>query len=190
MPAAHSQPQDMTWLLFALMTVLTWGVYGVFIHKGQLLMGDPAHGRFKAFLLVGVAYFLVAVLAPLAVLLLAGASWEFSSGGTFWSLLAGVMGAVGAFGVLLAFGARGSPTVVMSIVFAGAPVINATVALITHPPAGGLAAIRPQFYLGILLAALGGFLVTLYKPGPAPVPGQPPAAGRKADLGSPEPPHR
>jgi len=28
------------------------------------------------------------------------------------------------------------------------------------------------------------------KPGPAPAPGQPPAAGRKADLDSPEPPHR
>jgi drug/metabolite transporter (DMT)-like permease len=188
--AAPSQPQDMTWLLFALLTVLTWGVYGVFIHRGQLLMADPAHGRFKAFLLVGVAYFLVAVLAPLVVLLLVGASWSFSTGGIVWSLLAGVMGAVGAFGVLLAFGARGSPTVVMAIVFAGAPVVNATVALLTHPPAGGLAAIRPQFYLGILLAALGGFLVTLYKPGPLPAPGEPPATTRQAEPDRPEPPQR
>ena len=34
------------------------------------------------------------------------------------------MGAIGAFGVLLAFGAKGTPAVVMSIVFAGAPVVS------------------------------------------------------------------
>jgi hypothetical protein len=84
-------------------------------------------------------------------------------------LIAGVTGAAGAFGVLLAFGAKGSPTVVMSIVFAGAPVVNALTAIALHPPAGGLAALRWQFVLGIALAALGGCLVTFYKPGPPPV---------------------
>jgi len=43
----------------------------------------------------------------------------------------------------------------------------AVVALVLHPPAGGWSAIKPQFYLGILLAALGGCLVTYYKPNPA-----------------------
>ena len=56
------------WLIFALMTVASWGVYGVFLHAGQVGMADPVHGRYKAFLWVGIAYFLVAVLAPLAVL--------------------------------------------------------------------------------------------------------------------------
>jgi hypothetical protein len=55
----------------------------------------------------------------------------------------------------------------MSIVFAGAPVVNAIYSLIQHPPAGGWGSIRPQFYLGILLAAVGGCLVTFYKPAPA-----------------------
>jgi len=112
----------------------------------------------------------VAVLAPLIALLVRGASWTFSGPGVTWSLIAGICGATGAFCVLMAFGARGSPAVVMSIIFAGAPVVNAVVALSSHPPAGGLAGIRPQFFLGILLAALGGFLVTIYKPGPAPAP--------------------
>ncbi|MFQ5719532.1 MAG: hypothetical protein ACE5IK_08265 [Acidobacteriota bacterium] len=165
----------MTWLIFALITVVAWGVYGVFIHKGQVQMADPANGRYKAFLLVGIAYFLVAVLAPLVALLAGGASWRFTSGGVFWSLLAGIAGAIGAFCVLLAFGARGSPAVVMSIIFAGAPVVNAAVALSSHPPAGGLGGIRPQFFLGILLAALGGFLVTVYKPAPGPPAAHPPA---------------
>jgi hypothetical protein len=83
-----------------------------------------------------------------------------------WSLVAGIVGAIGAFGVLLAFGAKGTPAVVMSIVFAGAPVVNALYSLWLHPPAGGLGSIKPQFFLGILLAALGGCLVTFYKPNP------------------------
>ena len=59
----------MTWLIFALMTVAAWGLYGVFLHKGQVQMEDPVNGRYKAFLFVGIAYFLTAVLAPLALLL-------------------------------------------------------------------------------------------------------------------------
>jgi drug/metabolite transporter (DMT)-like permease len=90
--------------------------------------------------------------------------WNFPARGLGWSLLAGTAGAVGAFCVLLAFGAKGTPAVVMSIVFAGAPIVNAIVALILHPPTGGWGEMRWQFIAGILLAAAGGFLVTLYKP--------------------------
>ena len=131
-------------------------------------MKDAVNGRYKAFLFVGLAYFLTAVLAPLAVLMVRGADWNYPKSGMLWSLIAGIAGALGAFCVLLAFGAKGTPAVVMSIVFAGAPVVNAVVAVWQHPPTGGLGSIKPQFFLGILLAALGGFLVTLYKPA-APV---------------------
>lgn len=158
----------MHWLLFALMTVATWGLYGVFLHTGQTAMADSANGRYKAFLFVGIAYVLVAVLAPLAIMLTRGAAWSFPAKGALWSLLAGIVGAAGAFGVLLAFGAKGQPSVVMSIVFAGAPVVNAIVALAIHPPAGGWQALRWQFVVGIVLAALGGCLVTLYRPGAPP----------------------
>lgn len=155
------------WLVFALMTVASWGLYGVFLHSGQAFMKDPATGRYKAFLFVGIAYFLIAVLAPLAVLWFKGATWQFTPSGMVWSLLAGTVGAIGAFCVLVAFGAGGAPSVVMSIIFAGAPIVNAVVALSMHPPAGGVRALPWQFILGILLAAVGGCLVTLYKPPPA-----------------------
>ena len=154
------------WLLFSLLTVGCWGLYGAFLHSGQSAMHDPVNGRYKAFLCVGVAYFLTAVLAPLAVLWLRGATWSFSAGGVGWSLLAGIVGAVGAFGVLLAFGAKGTPAVVMSIVFAGAPVLNAAYSLMLHPPAGGWQKLPWPFVLGIALAAIGGCLVSLYKPAP------------------------
>jgi len=160
----------MTWLMFAFLTVVSWGVYGIFLHTGQTSMGggDPTISRYKAFLFVGLAYFLTAVLAPLALLMMKGAAWTgYTKQGMTWSLIAGIVGAIGAFGVLLGFGAGGKPGVVMSIIFAGAPVVNAIVALILHPPAGGWSRIPTPFFLGILLAALGGFLVTYFKPPPS-----------------------
>lgn len=54
----------------------------------------------------------------------------------------------------------------MAIVFAGAPIVNALVSILQHPPEGGLSSIKPQFFIGIALAALGGCLVTYYKPAP------------------------
>jgi len=158
--------KNMTWLIFALLTVACWGLYGAFLHTGQVGMRDPENGRYKAFLIVGVAYFLVAIVAPLAVLLYKGSNWSYPAQGLKWSLIAGVLGAVGAFGVLLAFGAKGTPAVVMSIIFAGAPVVNALYQILVHPPDGGWASIKPQFFVGILLAALGGCLVSYYKPPP------------------------
>ena len=84
----------MNWLVFALMTVVSWGVYGIFLHTGQMGMGDPANGRYKAFLFVGIAYFLTAVLAPLAMLLMRGADWQYPAAGMTWSLIAGIAGAL------------------------------------------------------------------------------------------------
>ncbi len=155
----------LTWLVFAMMTVCSWGLYGVLLHTGQMAMGDAVNGRYKAFLFVGLAYLLTAVIGSLIVLAVQGASWSFTAKGMTWSTLAGVAGALGAFGVLLAFGAKGTPSVVMSIVFAGAPVVNAVVAMALHPPAGGLSSLNWQFVAGILLAAVGGCLVTLFRPG-------------------------
>ncbi|MDE0185532.1 MAG: hypothetical protein OXP71_08750 [Candidatus Poribacteria bacterium] len=165
MPTPSAPMPSMTWLYFVLITVLCWGLYGVLLHTGQMSMGDPVHGRYKSFLFVGSAYLLIAVLAPTIMLIANGASWSFPVKGILWSTLAGTVGAVGAFCVLLAFGAKGVPSVVMSIIFAGAPIVNAIVAMVMHPPAGGLSSLRWPFVLGILCAALGGCLVTLFRPG-------------------------
>src|SRR5262245_31609659 len=71
-PASSSH----AWLMFTLVTVLSWGVYGILLHKGQVAMGDPVNGRYKAFLFVGIAYFLTAVLAPLAMLAARGTAFS------------------------------------------------------------------------------------------------------------------
>ena len=160
--------------MFALLTVVSWGLYGVLLHAGQVGMSDPQNGRYKAFFWVGIAYFLIAVLAPAGMLLAAKASWAMPGKAIGLSLVAGAVGAIGAFGVLLAFGAKGHPAAVMSIIFAGAPIVNACVAMSIHPPAGGWAKLDWRFLLGIVLAATGGLLVSLFKPAPA-APIKPPA---------------
>jgi drug/metabolite transporter (DMT)-like permease len=180
-PTTASQ-SSATWLSFALLTVFCWGTYGIFLATGSENMHDAANGRMKAFLFVGIAYFLAAVLAPLLILVLSGANWDYPVKGMVLSLIAGIVGAIGALGVLLAFGAKGNPAVVMTIVFAGAPVINAIISLIVKPPADGIASVPMQFWLGIALAVCGGALVTKYKPGPshAPKPAAPVVAEQKA----------
>jgi uncharacterized membrane protein YeaQ/YmgE (transglycosylase-associated protein family) len=142
-------------------------------------MADKTNALYKSFLFVGIAYFLTAVLAPLAMLVMRGADWNYPKQGMLWSLIAGIAGAAGAFFVLLAFGNSGKPPVVMSIVFGGAPIITAVVSLILHPPQGGYGTIKPMFYVGILLAALGGVVVTMNRPAP-PRPHAPPAAPAQA----------
>lgn len=165
-----SDQSNFAWLPFALLTVVMWGAYGVCLHTGQTEMQDPANGRWKAFLWVGVAYFLVGVLVPVGILLANGAKWGMSARAITWSLGAGMAGALGALGVLLAL-AKGKPPEVMSIVFAGAPIVNALLSMALHPPDKG---VKWQFVLGILLACAGGYLVALYKPPPpkAPVPAE------------------
>jgi hypothetical protein len=64
----------------------------------------------------------------------------------------------------------------MSIVFAGAPIVSAFYVLWQQPPKDGFASVDMRFYLGILLAAVGGCLVTLYKPDTAPKPAPAPTA--------------
>ena len=152
-----------SWGPFVALTICMWGSYGVLLHAGQDAMGDPVNGRFKAFLFVGIAYMLTAVLAPAALLWLKQADWAMTPGGMGWSLLAGAAGSVGAFAVLLAFSAKGTPPVVMSLVFAGAPIVNAIISLTLLKQWG---AVRWQFILGILLAALGAYMVVAFKPGP------------------------
>ena len=98
-------------------------------------------------------------------------------------------GVIGGLGGLLALGAGPQPKasyvpVVMSIIFAGAPIVNAFVSMyMTHDPSGAGFVIRPQFWIGIVCAALGGSLVALYKPEPikaAAKPATPPAAEQPA----------
>jgi hypothetical protein len=148
---------DMNWILFALGAALSWGLYGPNLHKGQVLLGHPM----RALLCVGVAYFLVAILIPGGTLVSQGQLKSFTGSGTFYATLGGALGAFGAIFVIWAFRAGGTPTYVMPIVFAGAPVVNVMYSMWTHPPA---APPSPLLYVGFALAAAGAGMVLYFKP--------------------------
>jgi hypothetical protein len=148
----------MTWILFALGAVLSWGFYGVILHKGQVALGNPL----RALLCVGVAYFLIGVLVPIAGLSSQGGLAGFNTAGSTWATIGGALGALGAVCIIWAFKAGGLPNFVMPIVFGGAPLVNVLVSMWMHPPK---TAPNPMLYLGYLLAAAGGGLVLYFKPG-------------------------
>jgi uncharacterized membrane protein YeaQ/YmgE (transglycosylase-associated protein family) len=148
---------EMSWIWFVLGAVLSWGLYGPILHKGQVALGNPL----KAFLFVGFAYFLVGVLVPLASLASQGELKGFTSGGMMTSTFAGILGALGAVCVIYSFKAGGTPLWVMPLVFAGAPIVNVLYSMWQHPPK---TAPSPMLYVGFLLAATGAYMVLHYKP--------------------------
>jgi hypothetical protein len=147
----------MTWLLFVLGAVMSWGLYGPALHKGQVALGNPL----RALLCVGVAYFLIGVLVPVAALASQGQLGGFTRGGTLAATAGGALGALGAVCIIWAFRAGGTPTYVMPLVFGGAPLVNVLFSMWQHPPKS---APSPMLYVGFLLASAGAFLVLRYKP--------------------------
>jgi hypothetical protein len=146
-------------LLSVALALFSWGAYGPVLHRGQAAMGGS---RLRPLICIGAAYFLIAVLVPLALLAPLGdtGSWDVTGG--LWSLGAGALGALGALGTILAFTCGGKPFTVMPVVFGCAPVINtlATLAL-AHTPAG---AVSPFFLAGMLIVAVGAAIVLLFGP--------------------------
>src|SRR6516165_7726052 len=105
--------RGMGWAVFALGAALSWGFYGALLYMGQVQLGNPL----KALLCVGIAYFLIAVLFPVAGLSTQGALGGFTAGGSTTATIAGALGAAGAICIIYAFRAGGVPTYVMPIVF-------------------------------------------------------------------------
>jgi len=147
----------MVWVLFVLGAVLSWGAYGVLLHQGQVQLGNPL----KALLCVGVAYFLIGVLVPVAGLSAQGALGNFSQAGLVKATIAGALGAAGAACIIYAFRTGGLPLYVMPLVFGGAPIVNVLVSMAIHPPK---AAINPMLYVGFALASIGAAMVLYFRP--------------------------
>ena len=157
-------------LLAVALALLSWGAYGPVLHKGQAAMGGS---RLRPLICIGVAYFLIAVLVPLALLGPLGDQGSWSVAGVAWSMAAGSLGAVGALGTILAFACGGKPFTVMPVVFGCAPVINTLTTLgLSHTPTSS---VSPFFLAGILIVGVGAATVLIFGPrGHAPAK---PAAG-------------
>jgi len=182
---------NIPWWGYVIGAGLAWGTYVPLIFfGGQMLsplnpQGNPIGigGRLASILSVGVAYFVLAVVVPVALMATrddAKADWR--TVGLVFSGLAGVAGAVGAICVIFASKAAVdtaraegvSPATyrmyIAPLIFCLAPLINTLLSTVWHPdPKSGAWA---EFHLdlpgwklpaGILLVAVGTFLVLMSK---------------------------
>lgn len=150
-----------TWMWFVLVAVISWGAYVPMVHKGAQAFGG-GKGSFRAFLFVGLAYFLMAGAILLYLSISKAESLAMTSRGAGISTFAGILGAAGALGVIFATNRYGgSPLVVAPLVFAGAPIVNTFVSMLMHRPES---APKPMFYVGLLLAAAGAAIVLRFRP--------------------------
>jgi drug/metabolite transporter (DMT)-like permease len=164
-------PDKNLWLVYVALAGLSWGTYVPLIAYGGKELGG---NRYGALLCVGVAYFLIAVLLPLALFVSGKEPWPAAKpiGLTFASL-AGVAGAAGALCVIFAAKAAGGPKAteylfIAPLIFGLAPVINTLVSTVWHPLPGqplhfGLKVPDWKLWLGIVLIGAGAALVLFAK---------------------------
>ncbi len=152
-----------TWMWFVVIAVISWGAYVPMVHKGALAFsGGKGSGSFRAFLFVGLAYFLMAGAILLYLSMSKAEPLLLNSRAAGISTIAGVLGAAGALGVIFATSRYGgSPLIVAPLVFAGAPIVNTFVSMLMHRPEN---APKPMFYVGLLLAAAGAAMVLRFRP--------------------------
>jgi hypothetical protein len=159
-PAA-ARGSFVTWtyrLLAIALAVLSWGAYGPVLHKGQAAMH---HSRLRPLICVGLAYMIIAVIAPQFFLAEIDEASSYLSMGTLWSFIAGTIAAIGALGIILAFNFGGRPVFVMPLVFGLAPVVNTFFSVSAH---GQWNEINPFFWAGLILVIAGSVMVLVLAP--------------------------
>lgn len=170
-----------TWIAYVLLAGLAWGTYVPLVFYGGNELGGKPSSRIMAILCVGMAYFFIAVLVPLALFLTGQQEWpDMKTTGLVFASLAGVAGAVGAICVIFATKAAiGSAKAegldpdtykmfIAPLIFGLAPAINTVVSLFWHPKPGdpfhfGLKSAHPLLYVGILFVGVGAALVLYSK---------------------------
>ena len=151
-------------ILFTLLTAVCWGIYGPVLQTGQFALRESifdAPGRWRAFICVGLAYFVIAILVPMIWLQLNGEKGNWTSSGFLWSFIAGIGGALGALGIVLAFTFGGKPIYVMPLVFGVAPVVNTFTTMYMNKT---LKEVGPMFLAGLILVIMGAVTVLFFKP--------------------------
>ncbi|VTR91279.1 Hypothetical conserved protein OS=uncultured planctomycete GN=HGMM_F09D09C13 PE=4 SV=1 [Gemmata massiliana] len=203
------------WWGYVILAGLAWGTYvPIIFFGGQMLSPLNAQGnaigvggRLASILSVGVAYMVMAVVIPVALMATrddAQASWR--TVGLVFSGLAGVAGAVGAICVIFASKAAVDQAIIEGVdratyrmyiaplIFCLAPLINTVLSSVWHPNAKtgewsnfhfempGL-----KLWAGIILVAAGTFLVLMSKEEAEASKGKPASPPPAAPTESPSP---
>jgi drug/metabolite transporter (DMT)-like permease len=145
------------------LTAICWGIYNPLLQWGAAGMGG---GRLRPFVCVGLAYFLIAVVLPILLIMMTGqesdAKFAPTFGGVVWSLIAGTAGALGALGIILALSYGAKPIFLAPLVFGFAPVVNTIFTL--YVTGAYKETISPLFYAGLILVVVGAVTVLIFRP--------------------------
>jgi hypothetical protein len=149
-------------VVFALATALSWGLYGPILGKARVADTSP----FKPYVAIGVAYLVIAIVGGLIGMWYQGDSFQLGAGGR-WGLIAGTLGALGAFTLTLAMFTGGAriPHTVMPIVFGGAVTVTALYSLWSS---GGQLRSNAWLWVGIAGMLLSVIIITTNAPHAAP----------------------
>jgi hypothetical protein len=145
-------------------TILGWGLYVPMLRWGQVAMSTGGPARWRPFVCVGLAYFLIAVIVPIILLKVKGERGNWTTSGIIYSFFGGALGALGALGIILAINFGGKPIYVAPLVFGSAPVVNS---FLTIYLAGRMREIGPLFLAGLVMVILGAVTVLSFAPHPA-----------------------
>ena len=163
-----------TVLAFVAGAALSWGVYVPLVHDATTRFGS----NLRAFLMVGIAYFLVAVLIPSFFIFYKGDPTAKDSAKLNWAtpsitfgILAGIAGAAGALCVIFAVKEAGSAAPVIV-----APIINTIVSVTIFAHGKKFESLSASFYIGLVVAIAGMLLVMFNKPNEIKASAQPVAA--------------
>jgi hypothetical protein len=174
-------PDKYLWIVFVTLAGLAWGTYVPIIFYGGNELGGRANARLLAILCVGIAYFVIGVLFPLAMFLTGQYEWPaLKSTGLVFSSLAGVAGAAGAICVIFASQSAAAAAnqahlppatyrlYIAPLIFGLAPVINTLVSMVWHPRPEepfhfGFTMPDWKLLVGIVLVGAGAALVLFSK---------------------------
>jgi hypothetical protein len=177
---------NIPWWGYVIGAGLAWGTYVPLVFfGGQMLTGERGGigGRRASIRAVGVAYFVLAVVVPVALMAARDdAKPDWKTNGLVFSALAGVAGAVGAICVIFASKAAVDQAradgvnpatyrvYIAPLIFCLAPLINTLLSAVWHPnprtgdwAVFGLELPGWKLWVGIVLVAAGTFLVLLSK---------------------------
>lgn len=173
----------LTPVLLALCTAVCWGLYGPILGKAR----DAELSPFKPYVLIGVAYLVIAIFGGVVGMLVRGDSFHFSGIGTTWGIIAGTLGALGALFLTLCMynGGGKIPHAVMPIVFGGAVTVSA---LYTIFSSDGKMQATPMLWVGIVGMLACVVIITMNTPHspPARAPGA--QAANAAPVSAPQTP--
>lgn len=162
-PSGSHGEVEMNWLFLPCVAGVwvCWGIYGTAVHASIFAFKKSG---LRAMVAISVAYVVLATCGGLLVFAMGlEPDAHFTMEGFYKGLFAGFLATAGAWGVTFANRyVKGGPSVVMPLVFAGAPVINSFYSMWSNSIP--LSSVNLLFWMFLFVIIVGGYVVLTNKP--------------------------